>query len=277
VAQGGGRIERGPFLLAGGEEGVSRGLGARAARDLAKGTAPEAVANRAKEAVRAARSGRRATLCGRLPGRLVKIAEEDPVLVVAAKVTHVRKAAGCDGKRGQRHRKASGGRSLALAQEDEAEAETLVRATAFAEAAQARTLYASTLPRAIETAQACCGGREIALDSTFVEAPLPPPRMPGRFTARTWGIYARCSWWAGHARGRETRGQAEGRAATASEMLIEAARHGPVILFAHGWFNRMMRPQLKKRGWQCVRDGGDWYWSWRRYEFKNVSQRSRGG
>ncbi|MGJ3231256.1 MAG: histidine phosphatase family protein [Oceanicaulis sp.] len=146
-----------------------------------------------------------------------------------------------------------------------------------AEARQARTLFASTLPRAIETAQACCGGREIALDSMFVEAPLPPPVMPGRFTARTWGVIARCSWWMGHARGRESRPQAERRAQTAVEALIEASSHGPVILFAHGWFNRMMRPQLKRRGWACVRDGGDWYWSWRRYEFKNTSRRSTGG
>lgn len=147
----------------------------------------------------------------------------------------------------------------------------------IAETRLARSIYASTLPRAIETARACCEGRDIALDSTFVEAPLPPPKLPGRYTARTWGVYARCSWWLGHARGRETRGQAERRAATASEMLIEAARNGPVVLFAHGWFNRMIRPQLRKRGWACVRDGGDWYWSWRRYELKNVSRRSRGG
>jgi hypothetical protein len=30
----------------------------------------------------------------------------------------------------------------------------------------------------------------------------------------------------------------------------------------------MLRPALQRRGWVCVRDGGDWYWSWRRYELK---------
>jgi len=39
-----------------------------------------------------------------------------------------------------------------------------------------------------------------------------------------------------------------------------------VALFAHGWFNRMLRPALQAQDWRCVVDGGDDYWSWRRYE-----------
>lgn len=136
------------------------------------------------------------------------------------------------------------------------------------QAGQASTRFASTLPRAIETAKACINGADLVIDSQFVEAPLPPPKIPGRFQARTWGVYSRCSWWLGHARGKETRGQAETRAAQAASTLIEASQNGPVIVFAHGWFNRMMRPCLKQQGWECVRDGGDWYWSWRRYELK---------
>lgn len=141
--------------------------------------------------------------------------------------------------------------------------ESLVDATG-----KAKLLFASTLPRAIETAKAAAPGRELNINSVFVEAPLPPPQIPGRFTARTWGVWARCSWWLGHARGRETRGQAERRADQAAQILVEAAEHGGVALFAHGWFNRMLRPALARRGWVCKRDGGDWYWSWRAYERK---------
>jgi len=136
------------------------------------------------------------------------------------------------------------------------------------QAALAKTLYSSTLPRAIETARATVGDRPIEHDALFVEAPLPPPALPFRFEARTWGVFARCSWWMGFHRDVESRAQAEVRAAAAAEKLIEAAQTGPVALFAHGWFNRMLRPQLKSHGWKCVRDGGDWYWSWRRYELK---------
>ncbi|MCP2678455.1 phosphoglycerate mutase family protein [Maricaulaceae bacterium NA33B04] len=137
-----------------------------------------------------------------------------------------------------------------------------------AETRNATTLIASTLPRAIETAKACAEGREIALDSQFVEAPLPPPQMPGQFQARTWGVFARCSWWLGHSRGRESRAQVERRADGAAQFLIEAAQAGPVSLFAHGWYNRMLRPALARRGWKCVKDCNDDYWSWRRYELK---------
>ncbi|MCC5996921.1 MAG: histidine phosphatase family protein [Oceanicaulis sp.] len=135
-----------------------------------------------------------------------------------------------------------------------------------AEARQARTVFASTLPRAIETARACVGERELVIDPVFVEAPLPPPPWPGRFNARTWGVFARCTWWLGAARGRETRQQAELRARQAAAMLVEAASDGPVALFAHGWFNRMLRPALRVQSWRCVIDGRDGYWSWRRYE-----------
>lgn len=136
------------------------------------------------------------------------------------------------------------------------------------QAASAHSIFASTLPRAVQTAEACAGGREVTQNSVFVEAPLPPPPMPGRFSARTWGVYARCSWWLGMARGKETRPQAEIRAEEAVAILIEAAQHGDVALFAHGWFNRMMRPVLRRHGYVCVRDGGDDYWSWRKYELK---------
>lgn len=134
--------------------------------------------------------------------------------------------------------------------------------------AQARSLYASTLPRAIETGQACAQGRELEIDPMFVEAALPPPPMPGRFQARTWGVFARCSWWLGYSRGLESRALAERRASQAADKVITASQEGPVVLFAHGWFNRMMRPELVRRGWTCVRDGGDTYWSWRRYEYR---------
>ena len=47
-----------------------------------------------------------------------------------------------------------------------------------------------------------------------------------------------------------------------------SAQSGPVLACAHGWFNRMMRPHLREAGWQCIRDGGDTYWSYRQYEYR---------
>ncbi|WP_395645437.1 histidine phosphatase family protein [Terricaulis sp.] len=134
-------------------------------------------------------------------------------------------------------------------------------------AAKADIIFASTLPRAIRTAEAVAGGRDVITDPVFVEAPLPPPQMWGKRRPGHWGVLARASWWmGGHADG-ETRKQAEQRAEAAVATVTSRALRGEnVLLCAHGWFNRMMRPVLLAQGWRCAEDGGDTYWSFRRYE-----------
>lgn len=131
----------------------------------------------------------------------------------------------------------------------------------------ADVVFASTLPRAIHTAESVAPGKSIITDPVFVEAPLPPPPLPGRRSPRAWGVLARVAWWFGRAAGQESRRQAEQRAEAAAATLTSRALRGEnVLLCAHGWFNRMMRPVLRAQGWRCVEDGGDSYWSYRRYE-----------
>jgi broad specificity phosphatase PhoE len=134
-------------------------------------------------------------------------------------------------------------------------------------AGKADVIFCSTLPRAIETAAAVRAGRPVLQDRIFVEAPLPPPPVWGRRTPRAWGVWARASWWLGRAAGQESRPEAQLRAQAAVATLTARALRGEnVILLGHGWFNRMMRPVLKRAGWRCVVDGKDDYWSFRRYE-----------
>ncbi|MGE0597651.1 MAG: histidine phosphatase family protein [Hyphomonadaceae bacterium] len=134
-------------------------------------------------------------------------------------------------------------------------------------AREADVIFASTIPRAICTAEAVAAGKPIVTDAVFVEAPLPPPPIVGRRTPRTWGVFARIAWWFGRAAGGESRQEAELRAEAAAATLTARALRGEnVLLCAHGWFNRMMRPVLLSQGWRCVEDGGDTYWSFRRYE-----------
>lgn len=131
---------------------------------------------------------------------------------------------------------------------------------------QADTIFSSTLRRACETAAAVAGGRPVVSDPIFVEAPLPPPPIFGRRKPRRWGVYARIYWWLGGSRGGETRREAEQRAEAAAATLAARALRGEnVVVCAHGWFNRMMRPVLLSWGWKCVYDGGDKYWSYRQY------------
>lgn len=130
-------------------------------------------------------------------------------------------------------------------------------------------INASIRPRSIQTAQAIANGRDIVQNEIFVEAPLPPPEWSDfwKFLPKRWNLFARISWCFGNSGGQESQVEARIRAANAADLLISQAATGEdVVLTAHGWFNRMMRPELKRRGWKCRYDGGDSYWSFRIYE-----------
>ena len=137
----------------------------------------------------------------------------------------------------------------------------------IAAAAGADVIFASPLSRARETAERVADSKPVTLDPIFVEAPLPPPQIPGRRRPGYWGVLARVAWFYGHSGGRESRHEAEIRAEAAVATLTARALRGEnVLMCGHGWFNRMMRPVLRAQGWRCVRDGGDSYWSFRVYE-----------
>jgi broad specificity phosphatase PhoE len=145
---------------------------------------------------------------------------------------------------------------------DERPPEDLVR---LAEASD--VIFASTLARAIHTAEMVAGGREIITDPVFVEAPLPPPAVWGKRSPRAWGVWSRASWMLGGHEDGESLAEAQLRAeAAVATLTAQALRGQNVLLCAHGWFNRMMRPVLRRQGWREVEDKGDKYWSYRRYE-----------
>ena len=140
----------------------------------------------------------------------------------------------------------------------------------IAAAQGAGAIYASTRLRARETAAAVVGGREVMVDALFIEAPLPPPKLPEwfRLPPKYWGVVARF-WWHvfNHHDGQETRLQAEARAEQAAQALIARAATGEdVLVFAHGYFNHMVGARLKADGWRLVHNQGFKYWSQRRYE-----------
>ena len=134
----------------------------------------------------------------------------------------------------------------------------------------AGAIYASTRPRALETAAAVSKGREVMVDALFIEAPLPPPGLPDfiKLSPRWWGVVSRF-WW--HLSDRhhqqETRAEAEARAEQAAQVLIGRAESGQdVLVLAHGYFNHMVGRRLKADGWKLVHNQGFKYWSQRRFE-----------
>ena len=140
----------------------------------------------------------------------------------------------------------------------------------LAAAEGAGAIYASTRPRAMETATAASGARDVRVDALFIEAPLPPPRLPDfiRLSPKWWGVVARFWWhWSDRHHQQETRAEAEVRAEQAAQVLIGRAASGQdVLVFAHGYFNHMVGCRLKADGWRLVHDQGFRYWSQRRYE-----------
>ena len=139
-------------------------------------------------------------------------------------------------------------------------------------AAEAGHIYCSTRRRAIETAEAVCGGRAFQALDLFIEAPLPPPHLP-RFIRMTpkssaWGTVSRLSWRLfNHHEGGETYAEAKLRARKAADFLIDKASDGlDVLLLAHGYFNWMISKELKRRGYVSTLEQGFRYWSCRRYE-----------
>ena len=148
--------------------------------------------------------------------------------------------------------------------EDQSPPQKLVEAVA-----DANIVFASARLRAQQTAAHAAPHMQALFDPVFNEAPLPPPLLPGvRYLPKTWNILARAAWLNGHALDGESVKQARQRAASAASKLDEASSEGKVYLAAHGWFNRMLRPEMKKLGWKCTYDGGDAYWSFRVYEYR---------
>lgn len=135
--------------------------------------------------------------------------------------------------------------------------------------ADANVVFASGRLRAQQTAAIALPHSPATHDPVFNEAPLPPPKISGfKVLPKTWNVLARIAWMVGHTLGGETASEARLRARIAALRLHEASAQGKVYLAAHGWFNRMLRPELKRLGWVCVDDGGDRYWSYRVYAYR---------
>ena len=133
---------------------------------------------------------------------------------------------------------------------------------------KADVVFASVRQRAVETAEAVVRGKPFIRDAMFVEAPLPPPRLPEfiKLPPKTWGVIARASWWLGAHDGQESRPEAERRArATAERLIGEATQGRNVVLLAHGFFNHMVGRELKALGWKLASGRGYKYWSTRKY------------
>ncbi len=132
----------------------------------------------------------------------------------------------------------------------------------------ADVVISSPLRRAVESAALVAEREPDKIWPELVEAALPsPPLGPLKLRPKTWGTYSRIVWYWGWSDGMENHTAARRRAETVCDKLdVEAAGGKMVFITAHGWFNRMVKGSLKKRGWKCVSQNGDLHWSFRRFE-----------
>ena len=132
----------------------------------------------------------------------------------------------------------------------------------------ADVVISSPLRRAVESAVLARGSEPDITDEDLIEAALPPPHLgPLKFRPKTWGTFSRICWWCGWSDGMESHHDAKIRATRMAKKLEQHASDGKMVFVtAHGWYNRMLKGQLKNQGWKCVFQNGDLHWSYRRFE-----------
>ena len=131
---------------------------------------------------------------------------------------------------------------------------------------KADLVVSSPLRRAYESAELATGREPDERWIELIEAALPSPSLgPLKFRPKTWGTIARIIWAVGYSDGMESRAEARARAEAACDKLEAAAADGQTVLvLGHGWFNRMIKGSLMKRGWRLKSQNGDLHWSRRR-------------
>ncbi len=125
--------------------------------------------------------------------------------------------------------------------------------------------FRSDLRRAVKSSERL-GLTNIITGPLFREIELPHGILNNiRFSIKTWFIILRVLWFLGISSNCESRKKSETRAGKAAEKIIEASEENEhVVLVAHGFINRFIGKQLKKRGWKQI-EKSDSYWGRRSF------------
>ena len=135
-------------------------------------------------------------------------------------------------------------------------------------AEKADVVISSSLLRAKESAILASGREPDFIYEELIEAALPSPHLGAlKIRPKSWGTWSRIIWYLGWSDGMENHKTARIRANKMCDVLAGHAEGGKIVyVSAHGWFNRMLKGSLMKRGWKCKSQNGDLHWSHRRFE-----------
>jgi broad specificity phosphatase PhoE len=121
-------------------------------------------------------------------------------------------------------------------------------------------IISSALLRAVETAEALIGSGRLRSDPLFNEAGVVITPIPFRLSSNAWTAFGRLAWVCG-ASADEAAARFRLRARTATDSLVGSASMTETALVGHGWMNRMIGRELRKRGFEIQHHSGSGYWS----------------
>lgn len=111
-------------------------------------------------------------------------------------------------------------------------------------------VYSSTFQRSIETAEAL--GEKIIEEPLLCEAEIPLIRFPPlRIKAKYWLAIARILWLIGFTKNCQSFQETKIRVRALANKLEQLQNsQNELTLVGHGLINRLLKSELKKRGWQ---------------------------
>lgn len=129
-------------------------------------------------------------------------------------------------------------------------------------------VYSSTLERSISTATQI--GKEIIEKEEICEAELPKLRFPKvRLRVKCWLVIARILWIFGCTNGCESQRKFKERVSGVADWLESISHYERLCLVGHGWFNRSLTKELKRRNWMLKESTGKGFLSYQILTDKN--------
>ncbi len=120
-------------------------------------------------------------------------------------------------------------------------------------------VFASTLPRSVQSAIALVGTAKVRSLALFNEAAISTASIPLRMSSSTWTLLGRLMWLSGAA-SPERLLECRARARAATDILMASAVKTETLLVGHGWMNRMIAKELRQRGFDQSATTGSGYW-----------------
>lgn len=142
-------------------------------------------------------------------------------------------------------------------------------------AASAGCVVASDLRRAVESATLLTGTAGFRIDPQLREVGFPEALdATMRLPPGAWVVIARAIWLLDGCESAETVSATRQRAAHVADRLWGLARtHGSVLVVGHGWFNRFVAMELRKRQWHGPRILPPGYWASATFELNRREPR----